>query len=176
MMMGSEDVIWEIRFATVSVNGLDRILRQIRDIARRYSVYIVCFNADSLTGPRHVTSAVSQAVRAARSGEMIANSFEMEALLYAAGSRQCSVAASFGIHEGENRLYVCCCPAPTAIWDDLARLFNFIDDQIKPVSDPDKKLRLMSLFGITEEELEAAGTGRLEDLVLERVALLAVNR
>ena len=41
----------------------------------------------------------------------ISNSFEMEALLFAAGSRQCLVAALFGIQEGENRIFVCSYPA-----------------------------------------------------------------
>jgi tRNA threonylcarbamoyladenosine modification (KEOPS) complex Cgi121 subunit len=40
----------------------------------------------------------------------------------------------------------------------------------------EKAARLASLFGITPEELDAAGPDRLVDLVLERVALLEVSK
>ena len=55
-------------------------------------------------------AAVAQAARAFQEGTNISNTLEMEALLYAAGSRQCNIASSFGIHEGENRIYLCCSP------------------------------------------------------------------
>jgi KEOPS complex subunit Cgi121 len=41
---------------------------------------------------------------------------------------------------------------------------------------PDKEARLMILFGITQEELDMVGRDRMKDLLLERIALLHVNR
>jgi KEOPS complex subunit Cgi121 len=41
---------------------------------------------------------------------------------------------------------------------------------------PDKEARLMILFGVTQEELAVVGRNRLKDLLLERIALLYVNR
>ena len=41
---------------------------------------------------------------------------------------------------------------------------------------PDKEARLMTLFGITQEELDVVGRDRLNDLILERMALLHINR
>jgi len=41
---------------------------------------------------------------------------------------------------------------------------------------PEKRKYLMSLFAITEEEIALCGEERLEDLVIERVALLEINR
>jgi KEOPS complex subunit Cgi121 len=99
----------------------------------------------------------------------------MEALLYAAGTRQCSIAVSFGLHEGKNNLYICCCPAPTGIWDELAGIFVFCDDPGDIITS-EKAARLADLFGVSREELAATGENRIKDLVLERVALLNVSK
>jgi len=40
----------------------------------------------------------------------------------------------------------------------------------------DKIAHLISLFGITPDELETVGQERIKDLVLERIALLEVYR
>ena len=108
-------------------------------------------------------------------GSAISNSFEMEALLYAAGTRQCSAAVAFGLHEGENHLYICCCPTRPGIWDELAGSVHFLDEPDDGIS-PQKAARLAALFGISPIELDAAGEDRIRDLVLERVALLNVSK
>jgi KEOPS complex subunit Cgi121 len=100
----------------------------------------------------------------------------METLLFAAGSRQCSIAATFGIHEGENRLYICCYPARETVWAELESLFRFVQESWDTI-DPEKRARLMESFAISDDEIEAAGGNeRIVDLVLERVALLQVMR
>jgi KEOPS complex subunit Cgi121 len=129
-----------------------------------------------LAGRLHAVYAVERAVRAFEEGINISNNLEMECLLFAAGSRQCSIAASFGIHEGENRMYICCYPARAKVWAALEPLFHFVQETWDTI-DPEKRARLMMTFSITAEELEAAGGNeRIVDLVLERVALLQVIR
>jgi KEOPS complex subunit Cgi121 len=100
----------------------------------------------------------------------------MEALLFAAGSRQCNIAASFGIHEGENRVYICCFPARKGVWTALEPLFRFVRESWDTI-DPPKERQLMGTFAISPEEIAAAGgSERIVALVLERVALLQVLR
>jgi len=99
----------------------------------------------------------------------------MEALLSAAGNRQCSVAERFGLHEGLNRAYVCLCPPVAGAFRNLAALMEFVDEDWEAIPE-EKAERLREAFGITPGELEIAGAGRLRDLVLERVALLEVYR
>jgi KEOPS complex subunit Cgi121 len=99
----------------------------------------------------------------------------MEALLFAAGSRQCSIAALFGIHEKENTLFVCTYPPNDRIWEDLSDHMDFVTERWDEMTQ-DKEERLISFFGITEEELVLVGHARITDLVLERLALLEVNR
>jgi len=166
---------FEIRTAIFRVSGCARFLSELRAIATAQSTRIVCFNADMVAGRAHVEAAMMRALRAALAGTTISSSLEMEALLYASGSRQCSTAERFGIRDGENRAYVCFCPPDDAAVHDLSVLMKFVDEDWEILSDK-KMERLREAFGITAGELQAAGPGRFRDLILERVALLEVYR
>jgi KEOPS complex subunit Cgi121 len=169
-------VISDIWAAVCTVHDLTAFLRDLRSIAADHDTHIICFNADMLAGRVHAVSAVERAVRAFEEGDNISNNLEMECLLFAAGSRQCSTAASFGIHEGENRMFICCYPARTKVWLALEPLFCFVQERWDTI-DPEKRARLIKLFTISPEELAAVGGDeRIVDLVLERVALLQVLR
>ena len=166
---------FEIRTATFRVSGCSRFLSELRAIATTHATRIICFNADMMAGRAHVGAAMERALRSVRAGTTISSSLEMEALLYASGSRQCSTAERFGIREGENRAYVCLCPPDEGAFRDLSVLVEFVDEDWETLSDQ-KMERLREAFGITNGELEAAGPARFRDLVLERVALLEVYR
>jgi KEOPS complex subunit Cgi121 len=166
----------DIRTARCSVHDLTSFLRDLRDVAVVHNTHIICFNADLIAGRIHAATAVARAVRAFEDGVAISNTLEMESLLFAAGSRQCSVAAAFGIHTGENRLYICCYPAIETAWAALEPLFDFVLES-REIIDPEKRARLMEWFAISGDEIGAAGGNeRIVDLVLERVALLQVMR
>ncbi|MCK8518526.1 KEOPS complex subunit Cgi121 [Methanoculleus sp. 7T] len=165
----------DIYQAVFTVDENIRFLNKIRAIADECKTHIILFDADRLAGHEHVKAALRHAWRSWTGGEPIANSIEMEALLYAAGSRQCQVAASFGIHPGENRTYIAVCPPASGVRDCLARLVTFADGNWEEIG-PEKRKRLADLFGITAEEVAVVGEARFRDLVLERVALLDVYR
>jgi len=167
----------EIRAATCRITDVPAALSWLRDVAKQYSTHLICFNADMIAGKRHAETALRYAVRSCRKGAAISNTFEMEALLYAAGSRQCNVAASFGIHEGENHLWVCCFPFSPGVWDALSTDFSFPGEERQESMDGKKRDTLMKIFGITPEELSTLDSPEeFVDLVLERVALLEVQR
>jgi KEOPS complex subunit Cgi121 len=165
----------EIRLARMTIDDRDGFLQMIQGIARLYSIHIVCFDADKMAGLDHAKAAIQHAQRSFFSGKPISNSFEMEALLFAAGSRQCQVAALFGIQEGENTMFVCSYPVNENVWKDLSHHMHFVEEKCNDMT-PDKEARLVSLFSITQEELEVVGRYRIKDLILERIALLYVNR
>jgi len=174
--MPHEPLVSEVRAARCSIDNVADFLTDLRKIAADCDTRIICFNEEMMAGSVHALSAVGHAVRAFGAGENISNNLEMESLLYAAGSRQCSVAASFGIHEGENHLYICCYPLRPGIWTALEPVFRFSPDTTDLIK-PEKRERLMRFFGISREEIAAAGgDDRIVDLVLERVALLQVSR
>jgi len=128
-----------------------------------------------IAGKRHVRKAVFNAVRSFRQGNPISNTLEMEALLYAAGTRQCAIASSFGIHEGENRIYVCCYPVQNEVWKDLSLCLELTEENDEEM-DQQKQARLITIFEISDKELETVGKERITDLILERVALLNAIR
>ena len=166
----------DIRPARCTIRDPAAFLRDLRSIAAEHDISIICFNADMIAGRVHAAAAVARAVRACEQGNTISNTLEMESLLFAAGSRQCNVAASFGVHEGENRVFICCYPVRAGIWAALDPLFHFVQDTWDTI-DPAKRERLIETFSISPEEISAAGGDhRIVDLVLERVALLQVMR
>jgi KEOPS complex subunit Cgi121 len=166
---------YEIRQAKMTVTDRDECLRLIQEIARNHSTRIVCFDAEKLAGREHADAAIRHAQRSILSAKPISNSFEMEALLFAAGSRQCSVASLFGIHNGENNLFVCLYPVKEEVWKALSYHMHFIAEPWDTWSAL-KIETMISLFGITQDELEAVGQERIKDLILERIALLEVFR
>jgi KEOPS complex subunit Cgi121 len=115
------------------------------------------------------------AMRAKRNGTCISGSFEIEALLYASGSRQCHEGVKFGVHQGLNRCYICVYPVNPQVWPELSKEMAFSSENWEQVTD-EKMEVLIPLFGITNEEIGVTGKNRIIDLVLERVALLDVNK
>ncbi len=61
------------------------------------------------------------------------------------------------------------------VWEDLSHHMHFVTETWEEMN-PDKEARLMILFSITQEELDVVGRDRMKDLILERIALLHVNR
>jgi KEOPS complex subunit Cgi121 len=173
--MERHDISCEIRQALFDVLDRDSFLQAVRAIASDHGAAVICFDADHLAGKRHAAAALRHALRSQQAGTLIANSFEMEALLYASGSRQCSVASAFGVRAGKNRAYICCCPGSAAVWEALAPLVRFVDEDWDTLNS-ERRAKLKVLFLIPDGELAAAGESRLADLVLERVALLEVYR
>ncbi|KQC05055.1 MAG: hypothetical protein APR53_08760 [Methanoculleus sp. SDB] len=166
---------YRILQAVWAIESPEIFLETLRDIADHTRTRIVCFNADSMAGTGHVRAAIHHAWRSWSSGNAISNSFEMEALLYAAGSRQCQEASAFGIHAGYNRCYIVLCPASDDAQSALAVHVRFVDEDWERTS-PEKQDVLCRLFGITDAELAVTGHARLKELVEERVALLDVYR
>jgi len=168
----------DIRAATCAIADRAVFLDAIRKIAEVHDTHIICFNADMVAGTAHVRAAVDHAIRSFREGNAISNTLEMEALLYAAGSRQCSIGASFGIHEGNNRLWVCCCPGPCEeVFTELRSLMQFVSGDSWNDIDPERQEHLMKLFDISPEELRTLeNESQIIDLILERVTLLDVMR
>ena len=165
----------EVRTATCFVNDRVSFLQKIRTIAESFDTHIICFNAGMLAGKRHAREALRHAVRSLHNGSMVSNTLEMEALLFAAGSRQCLVAALFGVHDGDNSMFVCCYPNCDEVWDALKPLMSASDENWDLI-DPDKQAYLRKLFGITHEEVATCTGDRITGLVLERIALLEVYR
>ncbi|NYT17614.1 MAG: hypothetical protein GKC06_06395 [Methanomicrobiales archaeon] len=157
------------------IQNQEAFLTIIRDIAARHSVHIILFNASNMAGLAHVRTALNHAFRAFTSGSAISNSVEMEAFLYASGSRQCQIGIQFGVHAGSNDTYLCICPASSGAFEELLDFGELCNEDWETLSH-EKMNRLRKLFDISEEELAVVGPSRITELILERVALLEVYR
>ncbi|MBN1432269.1 MAG: hypothetical protein JW931_05810 [Methanomicrobiaceae archaeon] len=183
------------------IPGERKFLGEVRDIGKSSSVYIVFFDASAIAGCRHIRAALSFAERSFfENKNPISNFFEMEILLYALGTRQTGFASGFGIHRGMNDSVILIC---SRIPEDgkrkdfeekagdaagrIASLDECTENNIILVRDEDclehlgnltadRISGLAEIFSLTREEIELCGTDRIEELVIERCALLDVNR
>jgi KEOPS complex subunit Cgi121 len=168
---GDQYRIVQVRF---QVPDIPSFLETLRKIGKTSGCRIICFNRKMMAGRRHVCSAVEHAIRSFGSGTAIARSLEVEALLYAAGTRQTGLIGDFGIHAGENECYLCLVPGSDTALRDLIPLIGEQIAENWESMDADKEERLVAFFGITGAEIGVVGKERIVDLILERVALLAV--
>lgn len=165
--------VCQVRFF---VEKLPKFLERLRSIGQDTGCALICFNRDMMAGRRHVETAIRFAERSFRSDNPISRSIEVEALLYAAGTRQTGLIGSFGIQPGMNACYLCILPPSAEAKKMLGEVMKFIEDEDWEEIATTKKEKLEEVFGITPAEIEVTGRERLVDLVLERVALLAINR
>jgi len=70
------------------IEDLEGFLQKINRITARAGTHIILFDASRMAGKAHATSALHHAFRSLENDTMISSSVEVEALLYAAGSRQ----------------------------------------------------------------------------------------
>lgn len=165
-----------IRQVILEIDDVDRFLLILKSLGERTHTHIIIFNSEMMAGRKHVISALSHAIRADTGKRRISNRLEMEALLYASGSRQCINGMKFGVHAGTNRSYLCLCPWKEPAWSELSKISSPCSDDWDTISSEKARL-LMDLFEITSVEVEVAGgIQKIRDLVLERVALLDAYR
>lgn len=151
----------------ISVDDVRKIIAKVNDVADKTNSTVVLFDAEKTAGTKHIESAVFHAKRSFANGRGIARSLSMEILVYASGQRQCSIASKFGLHEGDNSLYV------LILGGDTPRAKEMMDSIVSECPPfALNEARLKETFGITDDEMEAAGKTKLVELVIERVALV----
>ena len=163
------------------VADIDEFLDDLGSIGDEHGCIVVPFDARYIAGREHVERAVSLARRATARGEAIAADPGIEVLLYAAGRRQIDDALTMGIGTGERDLVIVIesdWTRANGTTDELAAAES-VTERLEPaatldVEYADREL-VCEFFGITDEEL-AATEASLEELVVERVALLTVDR
>ena len=209
------DMFCSVGRAELSVKDIAECLKAVKKVADAENVYIICLNADCIAGYGHIESAVFHAKRSWYEDKPIANSFEMEVLLYTGARRQCNEIGEFGLHKGNNDLFVCVCREMknkvgnerdgnkhgkdenknekyAEFFEKNEKVFSELEKEIglrlkngdgnfdsydgdDKISD-EKLKKLMKLFDIPDEELSEVGIGRIEELIIEKVALLDIQK
>jgi KEOPS complex subunit Cgi121 len=164
---------------TVEIDDLGEFLGRLDAIAAEYGCTVQAFDARYVVGPEHLARAVELADRAIERGENVARDRAVEILLYAAGRRQIDRALELGVSEGPCSVVVLVDGWPGARSESgdeegaAASLRNIVEPSSTLGSYDEELIR--QYFDVSDAEL-AAAAGTLDALVLERVALLDVEK
>jgi Uncharacterized conserved protein len=158
----------------VAIDDVNRFVSDIDTIEEMANVAIQVFDARYIVDRQHIERAVECADRARRRDNNIARERSVEILLYAAGRRQITDALDVGVSTGLNRIVVVITgDDETGAADSIeSSVVDDLDTEVLGSYDPDL---VQSYFDITASEIDTV-SGDIESIVLERVALLAVER
>ena len=160
---------------TAVVEDTDAFLDSLAEVRDEHGVAVQALDARYVVSSLHVKEAVGKAKRSFERGENVADSLSMEILLYSAGTRQIDVATRMGLRLGEHdAVFVVVGDSETAE-EDAAKEIRAMTHEPEEFVYGDEE-HLLDFLGLTDEELGAVGDDRLEYLILERVALLDVNK
>lgn len=160
----------------VDVDDVGEFVARIGDIADETGATVQVFDARYVVSRRHLERAVELADRAIARGENVARDRAVEILCYAAGRRQIDQALTLGVDEGRTPVVALVdaggenSEAESAAEAALGDLF----EPAETLGDYDDRL-VRDYYDVDDAELEATA-GSLEDLVVERVALLDVEK
>ncbi|WP_254838653.1 KEOPS complex subunit Cgi121 [Natronomonas marina] len=140
-------------------------------VADEHGATVQAFDARYVVSERHLERAVELADRERGRGEGIARERSVEILLYAAGRRQINRALEMGVDEGETPVVV------LVDSGDEAAAAEAVRGTLEPAETLGEydEATVREFFEVGASELDATDRG-LEALVLERVALLVVDR
>lgn len=152
------------------IENVGQFLETTNQISEQTGSTIQFFDADYVAGEQHLRRAAELARRAAERGTTIAREQAVELLVYAAGRRQINRALEMGVSEGSMAVVgvVDGGDEPAAV-DALEELLASTDSV-----EWGNKTTLTQFFDISDAEI-AVVEGGIEAIVLERVALLAVE-
>lgn len=154
------------------VDDVEAFIEALAAIGDESDAVVQAFDARYVAGRQHLEAAVRSARRAIDHDDAIADDPALEVLLYAAGRRQIDRALTVGVGEGEGPVVVLVDGGEEAAAADAVRSRLEPADTLG-VAREEAAIRRYYEIGATE--LNATGA-TLEDLVVERVALLAVEK
>lgn len=160
------------------VRNIDTGLKTVAAVDKKTNTTNQIFDADHISGKEHLVHAARLALIARAAHTNFAESFSIELVCWAAGARQINQAfGRVGLREGCERVALLTVGntrdgVKRAQTEILRELGLNRDDGILEVTA--KKIpALMNAFGIRKPEL---GIAPIQKLVLEKVALLSVQR
>ncbi|KXB02264.1 hypothetical protein AKJ44_00915 [candidate division MSBL1 archaeon SCGC-AAA261F17] len=164
--------------AHAHVEDVESVIRKVRKISRANEVVSQIFNAKHIAGRQHLIHAARLALIAQEEGRNFADSQSIELTCWTAGLRQINQALErVGLRKGSAEVAILTIGGKVEKVKKAREeiLHELGAKQGEGVLDltPEKEPTLIRDFGISESELEVAN---LQSLVLERVALLSLER
>lgn len=167
---------------TVTVMGLSskkpldlkQMLKTVEKITKEYGMELQLVDASKVFGKEHLELATQKAIRAFEEKRNFGKTLAVEVLLYASGKRQISQAIKFmGLKEGIKELgAIVITDQNKKIPQNLPKLLGLDkDDEVLAGSD-----EVLEAFGIGPQARKGVPKDRWGDLVLEKVALLDLEK
>ncbi len=162
---------YSIGGARGTVEDVELTIKRAREWASKCGSEILLADARLVFGRDHIESAVRHGSRAAASGSMEARSVSMETLRYLAAEKQVADALRVaGIREGTNRLAVVIF-GTGSLGEAVSALGWVRDDSVLDARDKD-----LEGLGVQSVERGTVPSDRVQDLALERVALIDIDK
>ncbi|HYU07209.1 MAG TPA: KEOPS complex subunit Cgi121 [Thermoplasmata archaeon] len=162
---------YSIGGARVTVGDVESIISRAREWASRNESEILLADARGVFGRDHLESAVRHGLRAESAGTMVARSVSMETIRYLAAQRQVADALRVaGIRRGTGRMAIVV--FGTGSVNDVVAEFGWTrDDSVLDALGKD-----LEALGVGSGEQETVPSDRVQDLALERLALVDVEK
>ncbi len=155
-----------------SIESVDAFVETLDEIGVEYGCAVQAFDARYIAGRGHLEAAVEQANQAFERDDTIADDRGVEILCYAAGRRQINQALTMGVKEGTGPVVV------VVDGRDEAGAITAVEALVSPGAVPGRARdedEICRFFDISPAEREATAAS-LEELVVERVALLVIDK
>ncbi|HPS90974.1 MAG TPA: KEOPS complex subunit Cgi121 [Methanothrix sp.] len=149
-----------------------QLISAIKDLQSIHNCIVQALDADKIASERHIRFAVEKALAAFSEQRNVAKDAGMEIMRYAAGEKQIERALFMRVSDRTERIALVLVGRPPL--PDGWELSGIIDQDGNGCQFCAKSL--MEAFNISPEELSAVGEERIEDLVIERVALVDTYR
>ncbi|HPW72506.1 MAG: KEOPS complex subunit Cgi121 [Methanothrix sp.] len=167
----------EIRllFGRPAITDKSELISAIRDLQLQYGCIIQALDADKVVSTRHLLFATEKALSAFSQKRNIAKDAGLEILRYASGERQIEKAFGMGVSDRTERIALILARwGKECSWPDEGELARLLRPDELGCSCRYEAVK--ETFNISSAEIEAVGEDRLEDLVIERVALADTYR
>jgi KEOPS complex subunit Cgi121 len=148
------------------------LISAIKDLQSSHGCIVQALDADKIAGERHIRFAAKKALAAFSDQRNIAKDAGMEIMRYASGERQIERALFMRVSDRTERIALILIGSGS--WPDASELSRIIEQDEQGGSFSAKAV--IEAFNISSEELLAVGEERIEDLVIERVALVDTYR
>lgn len=154
------------------VDDVEAFVDELTTVGEAHGTVVQAFDARYVAGREHLEAAVRSARRAREHDDAIADDPALEVLLYAAGRRQIDRALTIGVDGGGGPVVVVVDGGEEAVAvDAICELL----EPAETLAAARDEAAIREYYDIGETEL-ATTDASLEDLVIERVALLAVEK
>ena len=161
-----------------SVDNVDELLRRLKKVDMENETMSQVFDASCIAGVEHLVHSARFALIAHATGRKFASSLNIELLCWVAAERQ--IARAFekvGVREGSETVGILVLgvsrPQVKNALPDVCRELDIMREDGVLELTREKTSKLVKIFSISKEELRIAP---IQKLVLERVALLALER